>query len=330
MSHLLKKRYLLQIVAIFLALLSGCAQAPKVTVPSVQEESIAAAEPSQQPKESIQTILMIYLDQFDVPQDSGAYRNGNKADLLMLMIMNEERGKLTALQLNPDTIVSFSAQGMSETIDIPLGMVYSYGSGGSDSCLNERKAVSNLLGGISIDHYMTFTVDSIPIVNDMVGGVTVTVTEDFSDEYPELVKGESLKLLGENAAAFFRFRNDEDITNEGHMERQRQYITGLYTPFMENAKQEDFLTRLTVRLGDAFATDLTLSQMMQMFQSLGMYELDETFVTIQGKADKVNGEIQFYVDEDSLNKTVKELFLNKLTAFIQERIDSKGKGTSIV
>ena len=306
-----QKRYIGLVMLLVLALLSGCTRTAEAAAPSVQEESTAPAEPERQPKEGIQTLLVICLDSFEVPRDSGAYRNGSKADLIMVMVIDEGRGKTTALQLNPDTMVSFTVPGTSDPVDMPLGLVYSYGSGGSDSCLSGSKAVSRLLGGAAIDHYITFTADSIAIVNDMVGDVTVTVTEDFPEEYPQFTVGENITLLGEDSAAFFRFRADEDITNEAHMERQRQYMSGMFAPFMEKASQEDFLTQLTLQLGDALATDLTLSQMAQMLETLGAYELDETILTLQGTAEKADDQYRFYVNAESLERTVNDLFFSE-------------------
>ena len=306
-----QKSYIGLVILLALSLLSGCTQAREAAESSVQEESIAATKPERQPKEGIQTLLVICLDLFEAPRDSGSYRNGNKADLIMVMVIDEARGKTTALQLNPDTIVSFTVPGTSDPVDMPLGLVYSYGSGGSDSCLSGSKAVSKLLGGVPIDHYMTFTADSIAIVNDMIGGVAVTVTEDFPKEYPQFAEGENVMLLGEDSVAFFRFRADEDIANEAHMERQHQYMSGMFAPFMEKASQEDFLTQLTLQLGDALSTDLTLSQMVQMLETLGAYELDETILTPQGTAEKVDDQYRFYVNAESLERTVNDLFFSE-------------------
>ncbi|MGN1002432.1 MAG: LCP family protein, partial [Oscillospiraceae bacterium] len=197
--------------------------------------------------------------------------------------------------------------GTTEPLEATLGLVYSYGSGGSDSCLNGSKAVSGLLGGVSVDHYMTFTADSIAVVNDMLGGVMVPVTEDI----PGLDKGESVTLFGENAVAYFRFRDDGDVANEAHMERQRQYMTGMYGPFLEKTRQEDFLTKLTLQLGDGLSTDLTLSQMMQMLQSLETYALEETVLTVSGKAADTDGEFRFQVDAQALERTVADLFFEE-------------------
>lgn len=306
MNHFMKKKQLIGLLAaLALVLLPGCTRSREAAAPAAQETAATlATEPARQQKEGLQTLLVVCLDAFETPRDSGSYRNGNQADLIMVMILDEQRGKTTALQLNPDTVVSFSAPGLTESLEEPLGLVYSYGSGGSDSCLNGSKAVSRLLGGVSIDHYMTFTADSIAIVNDMLGGVTVTVTE----EIPGLAKGENVTLMGENAIEFFRFRDDGDNANEAHMERQRQYMTGMFGPFMESAQQEEFLTRLTLQLGDGMSTDLTLSQMMQLLQTMGTYELDQTIVTLPGKAEKTEGEFRFQVDPEALEQTVESLF----------------------
>lgn len=305
MNDFLKKmRYIGLMVVLALGFLSGCTRPTEAAELTTQEAPIVTTEPVRQPREGIQTLLVICLDSFDAPRDSGSYRNGNRADMILLMVIDEERGETTALQLNPDTMVSFAAPGMAESVEMPLGLVYSYGSGGSDSCLNGSKAVSNLLGGVSIDHYMTFTADSIAIVNDMIGGVTVTVTE----KSPELAEEENLTLWGEDAIAFFSYRDDEDAANEDHMERQRQYMTEMYLPFLENAQQENFLTKLTIQLGDAFSTDLTLSQMMQMMESLGTYERNEAIVTLKGNSSKVDGQFQFFVDAECLEQTADTLF----------------------
>lgn len=306
-QNLKKAMCILQSAVILAVLLCGCGKVPAAEN-SAQETTAVTTAPVRQVRDGIQTLLVICLDAFDAPSDSGAYRNGNRADLIMLMVIDEALGKTTALQLNPDTVVPFTPPGASEALEVPLGLVYSYGSGGSDSCLSGSKAVSNLLGGVPVDHYMTFTMDSIPIVNDMIGGVTVDITDAFPEEYPALVKGETVTLSGEASADFFRFRADDDVDNESHMERQRGYMAGLYSPFLKNAGQENFLTKLTLQLGERFTTDLTLSQMMQMLQSLETYPLDENILTLRGTAETSDGQFRFHADTDWLEQLTEQLF----------------------
>ena len=58
---------------------------------------------------------------------------------------------------------------------------------------------SFLLGGTEIDHYLAMTMSAIPQINDLVGGVPVTVLDDFSGIDDSLVKGEEITLMGEQA-----------------------------------------------------------------------------------------------------------------------------------
>ena len=61
-----------------------------------------------------------------------------------------------------------------------LALAHTYGSGEEDSCENTVLAVSNLLYGMEIDHYVSLTMDGVALLNDLVGGVTVEVLDDFS------------------------------------------------------------------------------------------------------------------------------------------------------
>lgn len=282
-------------VALCLLLTTGCA--PKDT--TVEETLPTQTEPPRTAKTGIQTLLVTCLESAEAPQDSATYRNDSCADFLMVMVIDEVAGKTIGLQLNPDTMVSFTEPGASEAVQIPLGTVYSYGSGGSDSFLYGSKAISNLLDGVSIDHYLTFTVDAIGIVNDMLGGVTV---QDESEN------SANVTLMGDDAVSYFQFRDDDDTSNKSRMARQSLFIAKMFSKFIKSSQQDEFLTKLTLALGEGMATDLTLTQMTQMLQSLDDYALDEEILTVPGTAERVNGQFQFQIDEEALKNTVDSLF----------------------
>lgn len=300
MYNILKRISLIVLTAGLL--LAGCGKKTEPAAVAVRETAPAAVLP--QARTDLQIILVAGIDTFDLSESTGAFRNENRADFLMLMITDEAEESIFALQLNPDTLVDFKVPGTSESLRLPLGRVFSYGSGGSDSCLNLKDAVSGLLCNVRIDHYMTFTLDSIAIVNDMLGGVTVSGT----GEIPGISQEEKLSLTGSDAVIFFRYRAQSDVSNSEHMERQQQYMLRMLEPFSQNAQKEDFLTRLTLKLGDALATDLTLTQMLQMMQSLGNFHMEQTVVTIPGTAAETGAGYEFTVDEQSLSQIVERLF----------------------
>lgn len=261
---------------LLLSILSGCA---KTGAHATEPPQTTA--PAPKVREGLQTLLIASLKEFSPDKTSG-YRNEQQADLLMLLMVDEKTGSISSLQLNPDALVTFSPQGASSALELPLGQVFSYGSGGSDSCLNLSRSASRLLGGVNIDHYMLFTLEAVGIVNRLIGGVEVEVTEAL----PGLEAGTSVRLTSDTINTFFDHRDEQDSTNEAHMARQQQYMMKAFTPFTEHMQQEDFLSKLTIQLGDRMSTDLTLSQMAQMMELLGTCTLDETIHTLPGHAEE--------------------------------------------
>lgn len=304
MYHTLKKTAALLMV-LLLMFLCGCS-AKTDAAAATQTANKAPAVPYRQTPAGIQTLLVASLKEFE-PNDPTGYRNPSKADLLMMMIIDEAGHSITSLQLNPDTMIPFTPQGAPEAIEIPLGEAFSYGSGGSDSCLNEMKAITQLLGGLSIQHYMFFTLDSIGIVNKLIGGVEVEVQEEFPSEYPAFRKGSTVSLIGNDVLPFFDYRDIADVSNTEHMGRQQQYMMKSYTPFTQHVQEENFLTKLTVQLGDRLSTDLTLSQMVQMMELMGACTLDETIHLIPGSAELVSQQFQFRANADDVTKILDQL-----------------------
>ena len=95
-----------------------------------------------------------------------------------------------------------------------LTLAHSYGDGKKESCQNTVTTVSNLFDGQKIDGYMALNMDAVAILNDMVGGVPVEITSDFSAVDPSLQEGTVVTLQGDQALTFVRTRKDvDDQTN---------------------------------------------------------------------------------------------------------------------
>ena len=109
-----------------------------------------------------------------------------------------------------------------------------YGDGEDKSCRLVAEAVSQLLEDIPIQKYISSDLSSISQINDLVGGVTVTVPgDDLEYLGARFKKGRTLKLEGEMAEQFVRSRNtEEDFSNAGRMERQKVYLTA----YLENCR----------------------------------------------------------------------------------------------
>lgn len=279
MNKITKRILTIWLAGALLLSLGGCSGKQNASLAPAETTAPTLRAPTQ-PSSGVQTILLMSLATFEIPSGAKTLRNECRADFLMLMTVDDNTGKSTAVQIDPDVLVQFKPQGAAEAESMPLGTVYTYGSGGSDSNLNILTAVSKLLGNQKIDHYMTFEADSIRIMTDLIGGISVDITDPIPEGPPELAQSGSVTLNGENADIFFNHIAAEEPDNIPHMRRQQEFIKGAFGAFSASAGQEDFATQLSIKLGEKMRTDLTLSQMLKMLESLQEYELDKSIQLI--------------------------------------------------
>lgn len=284
--------------------------------PTIPQDAVKINGAYYVPKKGLQTILIMGLDKYERPEASIAYTNTMQSDFLLLAIIDEDAGQCDLLHLNRDTMTEIQRLGFggADTGKFvgQLALAHTYGSGGSDSCLNAVKAVSHLLGGVQIDHYMTLTMDGVGKINDLVGGVTVTMLEDFSEIDPTMKKGDVVTLKGDQALVYVRTRQGiGDQSNLSRMERQRQYLEAFYGKLMEtNRRVDGFLSSSLLKVNDDFESDCTVNQLDALSDVLERCEVNPIH-TIDGQAVQGEEFIEFYVDEASLQETIINLFYEK-------------------
>ena len=268
-------------------------------------------------RDDLETFLVMGLDQYEsaINQTDG-YNNHQQADFLLLMIADKKSNTYTALHINRDTMAEIQRLGLNgqklDTFTGQLALAHTYGSGGKDSCRNTVTAVSRFLYDVPIDHYFSVTMDAIPVLNDLVGGVTVHIDDDFSAVDPSLKQGRDMRLVGQQALTFVRFRKGVgDQTNLSRMERQRAFISALYIQLSEKMQEnESFGRQLALKLADYTVSDLTTTELSNFAERYKDY----TFVGIQSmQGEAVKGEqfMEYYVDEADLQRLVIELFFER-------------------
>lgn len=308
----MKKVLFLVLLCLVLAACGAKAPAAPESTENVSSVSAEGTFPIKQMKKGLQTILIMGLDKFERTETRLGYLNDMQSDFMAVIIADSETHTMQLLHLNRDTMTKIKRLGVfgdaAGSFEGQLALAHTFGSGGSDSCINALDAVSKLLG-VPIDHYMTFTMDSVPILNDMVGGVTVTIHDDFSAVDESLQQGQTITLHGEQALTYVRNRKDVgDQSNLQRMERQRQYLTQLYVQLMEKiASDEHFASKLILNLGDSFQTDFSLNALMELSEQLSQYPMT-SIITIPGRSVKGAEYMEFYVDQDALHRIVDELF----------------------
>ncbi len=264
-------------------------------------------------RDDLQTILVMGLDKYQRPDESWGYLNNQQADFLMLLIVDQSSGTCNILHLNRDTMTKINRLGVAGdaagTFTGQLALAHTYGSGGSDSCLNATKAVSNLLCGIRIDHYITMTMEAVETITDYIGGVEVKILDDFTAYDPEMIQGENVLLNGKQALSYVRIRSElEDSSNLHRMERQRQFLNAFYKKLLDCGEEDDdYYTKLMLSVSDSIVSDCSVTQLSTLMEQMKNCSLN-SISPLAGEAVKGEKYMEFYVDEQSLKSTIISLF----------------------
>ena len=266
-------------------------------------------------RDDLDTYLVMGIDKTGETKygDEDSLFNNQQADFLVLMIADRSDKTYTALHLNRDTMTEIQRLGLAGrvtgTYTAQLALAHTYGSGGRDSCRNTVKAVSRLLYDTPIDHYFALTMDSIPVLNDLVGGVTVHIDEDLTPADPAFVPGADVHLEGDQALAFVRARrNVSDGTNLSRMNRQRTYLDALYTQLKTKLNTGNrFALTVADKLSPYLTSDLITQEFADLLERLKDYEF-RGYETTRGNAVSDGEFIEFHIDEEALQKQVINLF----------------------
>lgn len=266
--------------------------------------------------EDVESFLILGLDKFEDAINNDSYNNDQRADFLMLLVFDNSAKKFTAVHLNRDTMVNMNVLGVAGqkvgTVNKQLALAHTYGNGKDVSCRNTADAVSELLNGVKVNHYLSITMDAVPILNDLLGGVEVTVLDDFSGIDDTLIKGETVTLHGDHALTYVRERYGlEDSSNSTRMVRQRQYMTAVYDKAMLEIENDDnFVIEASSKLADYIVSDRSVNQLQEIAKKLSQYKFTE-IETLEGESVVKDGLMEFRPDADSIDKIVFDLFYKK-------------------
>ena len=264
------------------------------------------------PRQDITVIMFLGIDQYGPVTDSGSYNNTGAADMVTLMVFDEQSETYSVLGLNRDTMVDMPVLGIggkvAGTQNAQLALSHTQGSGLEDSCENVKKTVSNLLYGLNIDYYFSMNMDAISILNDAVDGVTVQVTDDFTSVDPTITMGE-VTLRGQQAINYVRTRKEVgDQLNISRMKRQESYMKGFLSALF--GKMDDsgaFAVSTYEAVSPYIVTDISTTTFSSILQRYSKYEFSEI---ISPKGENVLTEefYEFHLDEGKLDELILQLF----------------------
>ena len=259
-------------------------------------------------------ILLIGVDWADIEQEHSSSRYDGQADTLLLMTLDKENKTVSTLQLDRDTMTSIRIYGPfgdytgQQTAQICLS--HAFGDSDAENCENTVWAVSKLLGGIPIEGYIALDMESIAVLNDALGGVTVTLEDDYSALDPAMTQGTTLTLHGKQAEYFVRSRLGIGAgTNISRMHRQKAFINTVGDMIVENMSQDlNFIGELFDRLSGHMVTDMERGWLINKSYESQNYERLEIRNIAGSHRIGEDGFMEFWADDDAIGSLLTDTF----------------------
>ena len=269
-------------------------------------------------RSNLTAILFLGIDQAAREPGEADGRSGGNADFLRLVVVDSNEKTVSQIQIDRDTVAMAPTLNLigqrTDAQPMQIALSHSFGDGKNESCELTVEAVSGLLLDIPIPYFAALNLDGIEALNDFVGGVTVTVEDDFSGIDPAMVQGTSMRLTGKQAETFVRNRRDLPVgTNEARMARQQAYLTGMIEIIQENLKQDkEYIGRLFDALSPYLVTNLSRAQMVNTAWKARDYGQQPLRVIPGSRRIGGTGYAEFIPDEEALRQIILSVFYRKL------------------
>lgn len=266
--------------------------------------------------EDILTFLFMGIDKRDgTVREVAEGTNGGQADALFLLVLDPRRKKASVIGINRNTMTEidiYNEEGAYvDTVLAQIAVQHGFGNGVEESCGYQKEAVSRLFYRLPIHGYAAVNMSAIPELNDIIGGVDVTVLEDMTSAVPAFKEGAEVHLEGQDALSYVRYR-DRDVfgSADQRLARQRQYLTEfIKTARTAAGKDISAVVRLYQAAAPMMTTDITLDEAVYLASQALDYSLgSEDFHMLAGETVMGEQFEEYHIDETALYELILEIF----------------------
>ena len=266
----------------------------------------------------IHTYLIMGIDKEETETVIDGAALGGQSDAMFLLVADSSKEKMSVISINRNSMTDIEVYDESgakvSTLYAQICTQHGFGDGKHLSCSRATDAVSRLFYKIPIKGYLSMRMGAIPVMNDAIGGVELTVLQDL--EYPgkgvSLKEGETKKLSGDEAYAYLRGRalNEFDSASD-RLRRQEQYITA----FTEQVKaytagSTSKLLAIYDSIEDYIVTNVDFANLASQLSS---YKFEkENMYTVPGETIMGSEFEEYHVDDDALYDMIIEVFYEEV------------------
>ena len=259
-------------------------------------------------KWGIETFLFIGVDK--TSDDITGPRDGGQADTLIVAVVDHELKQVSLLQIDRDTLADITVLGYLGDLmgirHLQICLSHSYGETREQNDRYTVEAVSRMLDNLQFDGYFSMNLNNVTVVNHLLGGVTVSVEDDFSQWDPQMVPGAIVKLADDQAELFLHSRmNVGDGKNTSRMRRHREYLKSAIAELKEKMKSSaSFSKKFLDGVIDVSHTDIAYGKIINELNLAYGYEL-LPIETLEGTHSiDEDGYVTFILDNGTVQRWI--------------------------
>lgn len=270
-------------------------------------------------REDLVTVLLMGVDYMGDEShwsEDTVFNSGN-ADVLALAVLDTTNNTLSLLHIPRDTVADIMVLdedgNYQDMVTRSIATAYSFGDGGDLSCELTADAVSRLLNGIPIQRYAAVSYDVLYELNDLVGGVTLTLDEDedFSDIDSALTPGSTVTLTDEQLFRFVTYRDKTQLESAYDRGQRHMLLLNVLFDQCKEAFQADmtFPIQMYNRAIEYLTTNLTVSEIGYLAQQVFQADFHTDAVyTLDGDMTMGETYAEYIPDADWIHNYVVETF----------------------
>lgn len=270
--------------------------------------------------QDIKAYLIMGIDKDGVVEEVTNYTKGGQSDAMFLLVTDASDKTMSVVSIHRNTMTRIETCDKDGKVlgykTAQICIQHGYGDGKNLSCVRAADAVSYLFYNLPISGYLAMNMDGMPIMNDAVGGVEVTVLTDLTNKSKgvSLKKGETKTLTGDEAYVYLRTRDIEEFDSASdRLKRQEQYITA-YMKKLETiaSSNPSAAVKIYESLEDYIVSSIDFASLVS---EVSAYSFDASTDMYSIPGETIMGEKyeEYHIDEDAFYEMILDIFYVEVT-----------------
>ena len=242
--------------------------------------------------------------------------HAGQADAVMVMALDTETGKATAIGIPRDSMVEvgeYVGEAFLGMDTMQLCLAFSYGDGGTTSCEYTTAIAQRVLYNMPIAYYYALDMSGVGVMANAIDGVALTALQTIPST--GIVEGESTVLFGDNALKYVQWRDTNELNSSlDRQARQTQFVKAYAAQALGSAQGNVGTLLDLFNVASSYSTtNLGASEFTYLAScmvSSGITSLD--VVTLSGEMKSGDLYAEFTLDKDAVYQTVLDVYYTQV------------------